>query len=111
MTTVPSSTTTSESTAGPLPEGATEVPADDTLCVTVDDDENVLELIYSNADGIYVRDTGEWTLVDTDIDQPTIDDQFWVDVTPDFVAVFDGMMQTEDGLLYADVAKYAAPQG
>ena len=96
------------------PETTADLPAestpDDTLAVTIDDDDNVLELIYSNADGIYVRDNGEWTLANSEEEQPTIDDQFWVDVTPEFIAVYDQLMQSQDGIVREDAAPYdAAP--
>lgn len=92
----------------PLPNGQTQVAPGDTLAATIDSDGTVLELIYSNTDGIYVRDTGEWTLADTSVDQPTIDDQEWFDVTPDFVAVFDSMMQKQDDISRDEVVPYGA---
>ena len=109
-------------TSTPSPEDITKAPApelfpdgpdkspDASLCATVDEDGNVLELIYSNRDGIYIRDTGEWSLIDTSVSQPTVDDQEWFDVVPDFVTVFDGMIASEDGISRDDIVKYAAPQ-
>jgi hypothetical protein len=97
-------------TAAALPEGSPTIPAGDSLCATVDEAENVLELIYSNADGIYVRDDGQWVLLDTSVDQPTVDDQEWLDVTPAFVPVFDQLIATSDSIPRSEAAKYAAPQ-
>lgn len=99
------------STDSLLPDGASTVQEGDSLCATIDEDGNVLELIYSNADGIYVRDNGEWTLVDTSVDQPTIDDQEWFDVTPEFISAYDGLMQTEDGITRDQVVPYDAERG
>ena len=92
-----------------LPDGDTPDPRA-TLAATVDDEGNVLELIYSNRDGVYVRDNGTWSLIDDNEQQPTIDDQEWLEVTPDFVPAFDDMMQTQDTVSREDAAKYAVSQ-
>lgn len=105
-----STTASPETTSADLPNGATEPAEGDSLCATIDSDGNVLELIYSNADGIYIRDGGQWTLVDTDTDQPTIDDQEWFDVTQDFIPVYDELMQTQDAITRDDVVPYDAAQ-
>lgn len=97
-------------TSGILPDGTSEVTNGDSLAATVDAEENVLELIFSNADGIYVRENREWSLVDADQDQPTIDDQEWYDVTPDFVTAFDDMIESEDSISRDVLVKYAAAQ-
>jgi hypothetical protein len=91
-----------------LPDATTaELPEGDSLCVTIDEEDSVLELIYSNSDGIYVRDGGEWSLVNTENeDQPTIDDQEWFDVNPAFIDVYDGLMQTSDGITREDAVPY-----
>lgn len=93
-----------------LPDGATSVTEGNTLAATVDDNENVLELIYSNKDGIYVRENGAWTPVDLDIDQPTIDDQEWFDVKLDFIPVYDNLSETSDSIARDEVVPYAAAQ-
>ena len=109
MPTPPSPTT--KTLQGPLPEGATQVAAEgDSLCATVDKSGNVLELIYSNADGVYVRDNGTWQLIEGDEPQPTIDDLEWFDVRPEFVSVYDGMVQNQDGITRDELVPYDAAQ-
>jgi hypothetical protein len=91
-----------------LPDGADSIAEGNSLAATIDVEDAVMELIYSNVDGIYVRDAGAWTLVDTGIDQPTIDDQEWFDVTTDFIPVFDEMLMTQDSIARDDVVPYDA---
>ena len=106
MTLQPASTPLTSS----FPDGDLPTPGS-SLCATISlDDELVLELIYSNADGIYTRDDGQWVLLDTSVDQPTVDDQEWLDVTPAFVPVFDQLIATSDSIPRSEAAKYAAPQ-
>lgn len=87
---------------------APEVDIPDTVAFTVDEDGNVLELILSSDDGISVREDGEWSAVNVDEEQPTIDDQEWVDTTEEGVAFWDGL--DEDGrqaLTRDDITQYA----
>lgn len=69
---------------------------DETLAFTVDDDGNVLELIRSDAEGVFVRENGDWSPVDTAADQPTVDDLEWLDATPGAVEFWDGLTDTEN---------------
>lgn len=100
--------TVTASGVGALPDGERAVGAGNSLAATVDVEGDVLELIYSNVDGIYVRDSGTWTLVDTNTDQPTIDDQEWFDVTLEFVPVFDNLLLTQDSVTRDDVVPYGS---
>lgn len=69
----------------------------------------MLELIYSNDDGIYRRENGAWTPVNTDAPQPTIDDMEWLDVLPAFVPIFDDKIASQDSISRSEAAEYAAP--
>jgi len=81
----------------------------DTLAFTVDDEENVLELILSNADGVSVRENSTWVPVNTDEAQPTIDDQEWLDAKPDAVPFWDGLSEAERDLTREQVLEYTVP--
>lgn len=81
----------------------------DTIAFTVDDDENVLELILSNADGISIRENGGWTPVNSEQDQPTIDDQEWLETSQAGVDFWDSLSEDERDLSREEVLEYAAP--
>lgn len=83
--------------------------AQDTLAFTVDDAENVLELILSNADGVSIRENNAWVPVNTDEDQPTIDDQEWLDATPEAVIFWDSLSEAERDLTRDQVLEYTVP--
>lgn len=84
----------------------TDIP--DTTAFTVDEDGNVLELILSNADGISVRENGAWSPVNIDEEQPTIDDQEWIDTTAEGIAFWDGLDEEARQVLTRDeITKYA----
>lgn len=79
-----------------LPEGKTDVPDDDTLAFVVDDAGNVLDLIYSGTEGIYVRDGGQWALTDPDSADPAIDSNEWLDTDPVGAGYYDQISANED---------------
>jgi hypothetical protein len=62
---------------------------------TVDEDGTVLELIQSDETGVYVRDNADWVEVNTEEEQPTIDDLEWVEVTEDAIPFWDSASGTE----------------
>lgn len=81
----------------------------DTLAFTVDDAENVLELILSNTEGISIRENNAWVPVNIDEDQPTIDDQEWLDAKPEAIAFWDGLSEAERDLTRDQVLEYTVP--
>lgn len=88
----------SESEAGTL---------EPTIAFTVDDDGNVAELIKSDETGIFIRENGDWSPVDTDKPQPTIDDLEWLDVNDDALKFWDDEGENSDAVTREDVLKYA----
>lgn len=71
------------------------------LVFTIDDDNNVLELIDEGQDGLQVRDGGDWIPVDTSQENDTIFEQQWVDVS-DAALDFWDKAQSEDSEITAD---------
>jgi hypothetical protein len=90
----------------PAPEVA-EVP--ETVAFTIDDDGNVLELIRSATDGVFVREDGDWVPVDADEEQPTIDDMEWADTTRRGIAFWDSLDEDERDITRDKIEKYLAP--
>lgn len=79
-----------------------------TIAFTVDDQDNVLELIKSDDTGVFVRENADWTPVDTDTEQPTIDDQEWLDVNEAEATAFWDQSGGEDAAITReDVLEYA----
>lgn len=91
-----------------FPNGSDTPDPDATLAATVDESDNVLELIYSDVSGVYIRDNSAWQMLNPDDDQPTIDDMVWKDVTPAFVPIYDGLVGTQDTITSDDLAEYLA---
>lgn len=81
----------------------------DTVAFTVDDEDNVLELILSNADGIFIRENRGWAPVNGEQEQPTIDDQEWLETDQAGVEYWDSLSEDERDLTREAVLKYAAP--
>lgn len=77
--------------------------------VTLDDSEKVLELVRTDASGMYVRSSGGWFKVDPDNDLPTIWDREIKDVTPAAVNIFDTGVENGTGLESSDFDSVAAP--
>lgn len=81
----------------------------ETIAFTVDEDGSVKELIRSDAEGVAIRENGDWAPVNLDEDQPTIDDLEWVDTTRRGVAFWDSLDEDEKELTREQIEKYAAP--
>jgi hypothetical protein len=81
----------------------------DTIAFTIDDEGKVLELILSNADGVFIRENGAWAEVNTSQEQPTIDDQEWFETTQAGVDFWDGLLEDQRDLDREAVEQYAAP--
>jgi len=92
-----------------FPNGLKTPGPEATLAATIDDSDNVLELIYSEASGVYVRDNANWRLTDSDQDQPTIEDLIWEDVTPAFVPVYDNLTKNQNDITSGALADYLNP--
>ena len=90
---------------------APEAPeAEETIAFTVDDEDNVLELIRSDAEGLFIREASDWTPVNMDEEQPTIDDQIWLDATPEAIMFWDGLVNESDrDLTREQVREYTVP--
>lgn len=81
-----------------------------TLAFTIDDDENVVELIRSDESGVSVRESGDWVPVNTDEDQPSIDDLEWLDVTEAAIEFWDTQSEEAGAVKRDDVLEYALDQ-
>lgn len=81
----------------------------ETIAFTVDEDGSVKELIRSDTEGVAIREDGDWSPVNIDEDQPTIDDLEWVDTTRRGVAFWDSLDEDEKELTREQIEKYAAP--
>lgn len=75
--------------------------------ITVDSEE-VLELLIANPQGISVRESGEWVKLNLDDDQPTIEDQEWLDVSPAAIDFWD-TLAPDAQVMRQDVIQYALP--
>jgi hypothetical protein len=80
----------------------------DTIAFTIDEDGSVLELIKSDADGVFIRENGGWAEVNTDQEQPTVDDQEWLDTTEAGIAFWDSLSEDERDITREDVLEYTA---
>lgn len=94
--------TAAASSATAFPNGKSSPTPGDTLAVTADDDGNVLALIFSDETDVYIRESGEWRPIAENGDT-RVDDREWVDVSPEFVEIFDseasnGLEMTTDEL-------------
>lgn len=74
------------------------------LVFTIDDDQNVLELLDEGQDGLRVRDGGDWIDVDTSQENPTIFEQQWVDASDAALDYWDNV-QAEDSEVTVDDIK------
>lgn len=74
------------------------------LVFTIDDDQNVLELLDEGQDGLRVRDGGDWIDVDTSQENPTVFEQQWVDASDAALDFWDNA-QAEDSDVSADDIK------
>lgn len=79
------------------------------MIFTIDDDDNVLELIEQHPEGLMVRDNGDWSPVDTTIEQPTIFDLEWVDVSDDALDFWDNAQKTDQPVTRDDISQYLIP--
>jgi len=91
------------------PAPAVEEEAAETIAFTIDDDGNVLELIRSNAEGVFIREDGDWAEVDIEDEQPTIDDMEWADTNRRGIAFWDSLDEDEREVTRDQVEKYLAP--
>lgn len=79
----------------------------ETIAFTVDEDGKVLELIKSDAEGVAIREDGDWSPVNIDEAQPTIDDMEWLDTNRRGVAFWDSLDEDERELTRDKIEKYA----
>lgn len=81
----------------------------DSYGITINDDGVVLELVRTTSEGTYIRDGGDWALVDpnaTEEDYPTVYDQRWEDVQEDILDIYDKSTEEEDILNEEDVEDF-----
>lgn len=76
------------------------------LMFTIDEKENVLELIESGEDSLMVRVDEDWIPVDTTQDNPTIDDQEWLDVSEDALDYWDEVEDEDEVVTREDVMRF-----
>lgn len=92
---------------------AVQESSDVTYSFTIDEDDSVLELIYTDAEGdMYVRDLGDWDIVAEDDDAPTIFDKTMIDVLTEdqekAVAFWDKASTDLDGIKKDAILQFAA---
>jgi len=78
------------------------------LTLTVDDKGSVLELIEESAEGLLVRENGEWVDVNTDDENPTIFEQEWIDVSDDIVDFWDEAQSKDEDVAKEDIEQFRA---
>jgi hypothetical protein len=79
--------------------------ADENLYAAVDEDTNeVKNLVYSTASGLYIRDNGAWFKLPKD--DESLDDLVVLEVDPKFIKIYDMAQGNDDMLLSDDVKKY-----
>jgi hypothetical protein len=76
------------------------------LVFTIDEDDNVLELLEEQEDGLKVRENGDWVPVATDEEQPTIFDIEWVYVTDDALELWDGAATKDGTVTRSDISQF-----
>lgn len=59
------------------------------LTVADEDENQVLELIRSDSQGVFMRDHGQWMIVADEDDNPRVWDRVIIDVSPDAVLTYD----------------------
>lgn len=78
------------------------------LVFTIDEDDQVLELLEEQEDGLVVRVNGDWVPVATDEEQPTIFDIEWVDVSDDALEFWDEANRKDGSVTRADISQFVA---
>jgi hypothetical protein len=92
-----------------LPNNATEpLPEGDSLYVTLSDDGQVENLVYTDETGIYLRGTGTWTPLETDASDDPIDGKVQIEVTANYVDAYDAARSNDDPIAESDVEQYRA---
>lgn len=86
---------------------------DTTYSFTLDDNDTVLEMIYTNPDGdMFYRSDGEWVEIGVDDEMPTVFDRLLIDVLPEdnekAVEFWDNASQNENDVTKAEITKFAA---
>ena len=76
------------------------------LIFTIDEDDNVLELLEEQEDGLAVRVNGDWAPVATDEEQPTIFDIEWVDVNDEALDYWDEAHKKDGAVTRADIEQF-----
>jgi hypothetical protein len=66
------------------------------LTVADEDENQVLELVRSDSQGIFIRDHGQWMMVADEDDNPRVWDRIIIDVNHDIVSAFDGADTGDD---------------
>jgi hypothetical protein len=72
-----------------------------------DEDEVVHELVYASPSGTYVRSSAAWFRLDPD-DDDTLDGLEAIDVTPEFLPIFDAAEVAQKPLARDEVLQYEA---
>lgn len=97
-------------TAAATPEASeiTEDTATSPLFFTVDDDDNVLELVKeeSEEDGLYIRIDGEWEDISEENDFPTVYEKTIKYANDESVSAWDSTLEGRDTLKLSDVSEY-----
>lgn len=78
------------------------------LYFTVDENDNVLELVKEeeDPDGTFVRMEGEWIDISKEEEFPTIDDQFIHYANDESVSAWDSELESNENLKLSDVQSY-----
>lgn len=78
------------------------------LYFTVDENDNVLELVKEeeNPDATFVRNEGEWVDISSEEEFPTVDDQFIHYANDESVSAWDSELEENENLKLSDIASY-----
>lgn len=93
--------------SGSLGEAEFVDQPDVTFSFTIDDDGNILELIKSDDEGVWVRENGDWILTDSNDPNDTIWDKEWLDVSEDAIKFWDESQNDEEPISRDRVVKYS----
>lgn len=79
------------------------------LVFTISEDNQVLELLEQQEDGLAVRENSDWSPVDTSAEQPTIFDLEWVDVSEEALDFWDAAQNEDKDVTRQDIEQYLIP--
>jgi hypothetical protein len=79
-------------------QATAEVEENSAYGLTLDDNNQVLELVMIDPSGVHVRDAGEWLLLDpddVDDENDTVYGREWIDISPEAIVVYDDNIDSD----------------